>query len=180
MSRIGKKAIKIPEQVTVSLNGTQVMVKGPKGELSFDTHANITVNIEENNIFVKRGNDDRQTKAFHGLDRSLIRNMVVGVSEGYKKTLELVGTGYRVTKKAKGVSLAVGYSHAVEYEAPTSIQLDVEGNTIIHVSGIDKHKVGQVAAEIRAIRPPEAYRGKSVRYQGEVVKTKPGKTAKTA
>ncbi len=180
MSRIGKKAITVPEQVTITLNGTQVVVKGPKGELQFETHAGITVRVEESKIFVDRKNDDRQTKAFHGLDRSLINNMVLGVANGFKKTLELVGTGYRVTKKGKGVSLAVGYSHTVDYQAPTEVVLDVEGNTLIHVSGIDKRIVGQVAAEIRAIRPPEAYRGKGVRYQGEVVKTKPGKTAKAA
>lgn len=180
MSRIGKKAITIPEHVTVQVNGASVVIKGPKGELQFVTHPGITVEVEDNKVVLNRKNDEGQTKAFHGLDRSLINNLVIGVSQGFKKTLELIGTGYRVSKKGKGVSLAVGYSHTVDYEAPEGIQIDVEGNNLIHVSGIDKQLVGHVAANIRAIKPPEVYLGKGIRYQGEYVKTKPGKTAKAA
>lgn len=179
MSRIGRKPISIPDSVTVTVNGDHVVVKGSKGELNFDMHKGISAKVNDGKLTVERANDERQTKAFHGLDRSLLQNLIEGVSQGFKKTLELVGTGYRVQKKGQGVSLAVGYSHTVEYEPSKDVQVDVEGNNIIHVSGIDKHEVGQVAAEIRGVRPPEPYLGKGIRYQGEYVKTKPGKKAKT-
>lgn len=180
MSRIGTKPISIPSGVTVQVNGAEVSVKGPKGELTVHSQTGITVKVEEQQIVVERGNDSKQTKAFHGLIRNLIKNNVVGVTEGYKKTLELVGTGYRVAKKGQGISLAVGFSHQVDYTPPAGVLLELEGNTIIHVSGIDKQAVGQVAAEIRMIKPPEPYQGKGIRYQGEVVRRKAGKAAKTA
>ena len=180
MSRIGTKSIEIPAGVTVQVNGTEVVVKGPKGELKVNSQTGISVKVVDNQIVVERANDEKQTKAFHGLIRNLIKNNVVGVTEGYKKTLELVGTGYRVTKKGQGISLAVGFSHQVDYTPPVGVIVDLEGNTIIHISGIDKQAVGQVAAEIRMVKPPEPYQGKGIRYQGEVVRRKAGKAAKTA
>lgn len=180
MSRIGSKAIKIPAGVTVEIGAQEITVKGPKGELHQGLIQGITATQENGELRFARKNDEKQTKAFHGLLRSLVNNMLEGVSQGYKKTLELVGTGYRATKKGQGVSLTVGYSHAVEFDAVPGITIDVEGNNVIHVSGIDKQAVGQVAANIRAIRPPEPYLGKGIRYRDEVVRRKAGKAAKTA
>lgn len=180
MSRIGTKPISIPTGVTVQVNGSEVVVKGPKGELKVLTQPGIGVRVVDREVVVERANDVKQTKAFHGLVRNLIKNNVIGVTEGYKKTLELVGTGYRVAKKGQGIALSVGYSHQVDYTAPIGVTLDIEGNNIIHVSGIDKQAVGQVAAEIRMVKPPEPYQGKGIRYQGEVVRRKAGKAAKAA
>lgn len=177
MSRIGSKPVKIPANVTVTVNGDSVSVKGAKGELQQVIVPDITVKVEEGRVVLERKNNEGQSKAFHGLVRSLIQNMVLGVSEGYKKTLELVGTGYRVTKKGQGISLAVGYSHTVEFVPLKGVTVDIEGNNVVHVSGIDKQMVGQVAANIRAIRPPEPYQGKGIRYRDEVVRRKAGKTA---
>lgn len=177
MSRIGKKAITLPAGVTVTDEAGIIIVKGPKGELRQELKKGISLSIEDGKVVVARKNDERQTKAFHGLIRSLVNNMIIGVTQGYKKSLELVGTGYRVTKKGQGVSLAVGFSHTVDYAPKPGVTIDIEGNTIIHISGIEKQSVGQAAAEIRGIRPPEPYQGKGIRYKDEVVRRKAGKTA---
>lgn len=177
MSRIGKKPITLPQGVTVTIVNHDIVVKGPKGELKEELKPGITLVIEDDKVLIDRKDDERQTKAFHGLVRSLVNNMIVGVTVGYKKTLELIGTGYRVQKKGQGVTLNVGFSHAVEYPARPGISLDLEGNNIIHVTGIHKQMVGQVSAEIRAIKPPEPYQGKGIKYSDEVVRRKAGKTA---
>lgn len=177
MSKIGRTPISIPEQTTVTVEKDLVKVKGPKGELTAPVYKGITVEVKDGEVNVGRTNEKNQVRAFHGLVRSLIANCIEGVNNGYKKTLKMVGTGYRVKKKGTGLELSVGYSHSVEVKAVEGVSLDIEGNDTIHVSGIDKQKVGQVAADIRAIRPPEVYKGKGVRYEGEVVKLKPGKAA---
>lgn len=177
MSRIGRKTISIPAGVTVQVNASDVAVKGPKGELKVTLLPGITVVVKDNTIAVDRTNDERQTRAFHGLIRSLLNNNVIGVNTGYKKTLKLIGTGYRVTVKGASISLALGFSHPVEVAPTAGIKLTVEGNDTIHIEGIDKHMVGQVAANIRKIRPPEPYKGKGVRYVDEVVRRKVGKAA---
>ncbi|MEN8252997.1 MAG: 50S ribosomal protein L6 [Patescibacteria group bacterium] len=179
MSRIGNTVISIPEGVTVTVTGDLATVKGPKGELSTSLIGGITVEQKDNELIVKRKNDEKQSKAFHGLLRSLINNNVVGVSQGYKKTLKLIGTGYRVSKKGQDLSLTLGFSHPVMVNAVEGISLSVDGNDTIHVEGIDKQQVGQVAANIRKLRPPEPYKGKGVRYEGEIVRRKAGKAAAT-
>jgi len=177
MSRIGNKPITIPNGVTITITDKSVSVKGSKGELIVDLLPGISVEQAENQVIVKRSDDERQTKAFHGLIRSLIENHIVGVSEGYKKTLKMVGTGYRVASKGAGISLSVGFSHPVEFVAQTGVKVTVEGNDTIYIEGIDKQAVGQVAANIRKIKPPEPYKGKGIRYEDEVVRKKAGKTA---
>lgn len=177
MSRIGRKAITIPSGTTVNVNGSVVEVKGPKGQLSVEVLPGITVEVKGDEAIVDRKNEEKQTKAFHGLIRSLIDNAVVGVNEGYSKTLKLVGTGYRVKAQGKGISLAVGYSHPVEVQATDGVEIKVEGNDTVHISGINKQVVGQVAADIRKIRPPEPYKGKGIKYEDEVVRRKQGKAA---
>jgi large subunit ribosomal protein L6 len=177
MSRIGKKVISLPSGVSAQVSGAEVTVKGPKGELKVVVLPGISVALSEGNMAVTRTNEERQTRAYHGLIRSLLQNTVVGVSEGYKKTLKLIGTGYRVAMKGQGLSLSLGFSHPVEIVAPTGIKLSIEGNDTIHIEGIDKQSVGQVAANIRKIRPPEPYKGKGVRYVDEVVRRKAGKAA---
>lgn len=180
MSRIGSKPVKIPAGVTVTVNGQTVSVKGSKGELQQQMIRGINVKVENDEVVFERKNDEGQSKAYHGLVRSLVQNMVDGVSDGFKKTLELVGTGYRVSKKGQGITLAVGFSHTVDFTPPKGVTVDIEGNNVIHVSGIDKQAVGQVAANIRGVKPPEPYQGKGIRYRDEVVRRKAGKTAKTA
>lgn len=177
MSRIGRKIITIPSGVTVQVTGTDVLVKGPKGENHVEVLPGIEVAVNEAGVSVTRTNEERQTRAFHGLIRSLINNAVIGSAEGYKKTLKLIGTGYRVSLKGAGISLALGFSHPVEVKPEAGIKLSIEGNDTIHIEGVDKHAVGQMAANIRAIRPPEPYKGKGVRYSDEVVRRKAGKTA---
>lgn len=177
MSRIGRKAITIPSGVTAQVSGNEVVIKGPKGELKVPVLPGITVTVAEGSLNVSRTNDERQTRAFHGLIRSLLLNSVTGVSEGYKKTLKLIGTGYRVAMKGQGLSLSLGFSHPVEVVATPGIKLSIDGNDTIYIEGIDKQSVGQVAANIRKIRPPEPYKGKGVRYEDEVVRRKAGKTA---
>jgi large subunit ribosomal protein L6 len=177
MSKIGKKPITIPDQVKVEVKNNQILIKGPQGELTAPLFEKIKVKVEDSQVQVDREQDDRQTKAYHGLVRSLINNHIQGVTEGYKKILKLVGTGYRVKKKGQGLEMTVGYSHSVEVEAVEGISLDVEGDDTIKVSGIDKQLVGQVAANIRAIKPPEPYKGKGIRYVDEIVRLKPGKVA---
>jgi len=162
----------------VKIDGQAVTVKGPKGELNRDFPAGITLRMDDSQVNVERADDEKQTRALHGLSRSLLANMVVGVSEGFTKTLELQGVGYRATQAGDKVTLAVGFSHPVEFAAPAGIQLEVEGNNRVHVRGIDKELVGQVAANIRKVRKPEPYKGKGIRYLGERVRRKAGKAGK--
>ena len=178
MSRIGKKPVQIPAGVDVAVDGSHVTVKGPKGQLELDIYSKLSVSIEENMLTVSRPDDERETRARHGLTRALIQNMVTGVSEGYTKSLELAGVGYRVQLKGKDLELSLGYSHPVNYAAPEGITFEVPDNTHINVKGIDKQQVGQVAAEIRTKRPPEPYKGKGIHYVGEHIRRKLGKAAK--
>jgi len=177
MSLIGKQPITIPGGVTVSVDGKVVNVKGPKGQLMAPVLEGLSVKVEGDQLIVEQIKSTRQTNAFHGLIRSLLSNHVLGVTEGFKKTLKLLGTGYRVQAKGAGISLAVGYSHQVDVKPEPGITLKVEGNDTIIVEGIDKQSVGQMAANIRKIKPPEHYKGKGIRYENEFVKIKPGKTA---
>lgn len=176
MSRIGNTPIEIPSGVTVNVAGEVVEVKGPKGQLQAPMFKGIEVKVAADEVLVTRKNDDNQTKAFHGLARNLIKNHVLGVTEGYKKTLKLVGTGYRVQAKGAGISMSLGLSHEIEFQPEAGITVKTEGNDTIHVEGIDKQRVGQVAADIRKFRPPERYKGKGIRYEDEIVRIKPGKT----
>jgi large subunit ribosomal protein L6 len=177
MSKIGNKPIALPSGVTVSVNGDVVEIKGSKGTLTVNLIKGITVEVADDQVLVKRANDEIQTKANHGLIRSLINNQIIGVSEGYKKTLKLIGTGYRVTAKGQGLSLAVGFSHPIEVDATQGVTFTLEGNDTINIEGIDKQAVGQVAANIRKVRPPEPYNGKGIRYIDEEVIRKAGKAA---
>ena len=176
MSRIGKKPVTVPKGVTLDLQGQVVAVKGPKGELRRSLHPEMQLALADGNITVARPSDDKRHKALHGLTRTLVQNMVDGVSKGFSKTLEIQGVGYKAEPKPYGVNLIVGYSHPVKYEAPKGIKITVENNTTVKIEGADKEIVGQVAAELRAVRPPEPYKGKGVRYQGEQVRRKAGKT----
>lgn len=178
MSRIGRKPVQIPAGVEVTVDGNTCIVKGPKGTLQQDFHENITVTVEENEVIVDRANDERESRAQHGLTRALIQNMVTGVSEGFTKSLELAGVGYRVQLKGTSLDFSLGYSHPVVIEAPEGITFEVPDNTHIHVKGINKQQVGQIAAEIRAKRPPEPYKGKGIHYVGEHIRRKLGKAAK--
>jgi large subunit ribosomal protein L6 len=178
MSRIGKLPVSIAKNVQVDIDGSTVKVKGPKGELVRTFPAGISFAHEGETIVVSRPDDEKQSKALHGLSRSLLWNMVAGVSEGFTRTLELQGVGYRATQAGANVTLAVGYSHPVEVTPPDGIQLEVEGTTKLHVRGIDKELVGQVAANIRKVRKPEPYKGKGIRYLGERVRRKAGKAGK--
>jgi large subunit ribosomal protein L6 len=176
MSRIGKKPVVVPKGVTVALDGHTLSVKGPKGELSRTFHPEMTLAIQGEQVVVTRPSDEAKHKALHGLTRSLVQNMVDGVAKGFIKTLEIQGVGYKAEPKPFGLQLALGFSHAVQYKAPTGIKFTVDGNTIVKIEGADKEIVGQVAAEIRNLRKPEPYKGKGVRYQGETVRRKAGKT----
>lgn len=175
MSRIGNQPITIPAQVTVTNQDGCVMVNGPKGQVQVALPSGITVSQEGDQVMVKRKSDGKAQKSAHGLVRSLISGAILGVTQGYKKTLKLVGTGYRVQAKGNGVSLALGFSHTVDFVPSAGVSLKVEGNDTIHVDGFNKQEVGQVAANLRMLRPPEVYKGKGIRYADEVVKTKPGK-----
>ena len=178
MSRIGRLPIDIPGGVTVAIDGQVVTTKGPKGELTLTIAAPITAVIEENQVVVSRPDDERNSRSLHGLTRTLIANQIIGVTQGYTKGLEVVGTGYRVASKGEGVEFALGYSHPITVEPPAGITFTVEGNNKLIVSGIDKQAVGEVAANIRKLRKPEPYKGKGVRYEGEVVRRKAGKAGK--
>ena len=177
MSRIGKQPIEVPQGTDVTVNGQVVHVKGPKGELTFDAHPDMTVTLDDGVITVTRPSDEPQHRALHGLTRMLVFNMVEGVVTGFSKTLEIQGVGYRALKKGAGIELQLGFSHTIEYPAPDGVSLDLPDQTTIVVTGVDKQKVGQAAAEIRAFRPPEPYKGKGIRYKGEHVRRKAGKTA---
>ncbi|MDR1851252.1 MAG: 50S ribosomal protein L6 [Propionibacteriaceae bacterium] len=179
MSRIGRMPITVPAGVDVKLDGQDVAVKGPKGSLALTVSEPIKVALEDGVLKVTRPNDESQNRALHGLTRSLINNMIIGVTEGYSKKLEIIGVGYRVQSKGpKQLEFALGFSHPVIVDAPEGISFEVETQTRFSVSGIDKQMVGEVAANIRKIRPPEPYKGKGVRYQGEHVRRKAGKAGK--
>jgi large subunit ribosomal protein L6 len=178
MSRIGRKSIPVPAGVDITITGQTVKVKGPKGELSHTVAEPITVERNEGELHVNRPNDERRAKELHGLSRTLVANMITGVTEGYTKTLEIVGVGYRVQARGSDLEFALGFSHPVPVKAPEGISFAVESPTRLRVTGIDKQLVGEVAAKIRKIRKPDPYKGKGVRYQGEVVKRKVGKTGK--
>jgi large subunit ribosomal protein L6 len=176
MSRIGKLPITIPNNVTIAVEGNVVSVKSSKGELAERIPSEVQVDVEEGVLVVHRGGDDKRSRAMHGLTRALIANMVQGLTEGFTKTLEIVGVGYRVQKSGNKIVINVGYSHPVEVFETDTIKLDVEGTNVIKVSGASKQAVGQFAANIRSIRPPEPYKGKGIRYRGENVLRKVGKT----
>jgi large subunit ribosomal protein L6 len=175
MSRIGKHPVVIPKGVTAKVEGNHVHVKGPKGELDRVLHASMKVTLKDDQILVERPSDEDLHKALHGLSRTLVANMVEGVTKGFRKELELVGVGYKADARPYGLQLALGFSHPVKYEAPKGIKLSAPQPTSIIVEGANKEVVGQVAAEIRSIRPPEPYKGKGVKYVGEQVRRKAGK-----
>lgn len=177
MSKIGKTPIQVPSGVKIEVSDDQIKVSGPKGNLAAPNFAGIKVEVADNEVRVNRTHDNKQTRSYHGLVRSLINNHIIGVTQGYKIILKLVGTGYRVKKKGQGIELALGFSHPVEFAATQGVAFDIEGEDTIIVTGIDKQAVGQAAADIRACKPPEPYKGKGIRYEDEVVKIKPGKAA---
>lgn len=176
MSRIGKMPVDIPSGVEVAINGNQITVKGPKGSLSRVLHKDMIIKKEDSKIIVERPSDEKNHRALHGLTRSLINNMVVGVVNGFEKRLALEGVGYRAAKQGDKLVLTVGYSHPVEFDPPEGIEFEVPAANRIVVKGIDKDLVGQIAANIRAVREPEPYKGKGIRYENEVVRRKEGKT----
>lgn len=178
MSRIGRKPIPVPTGVDITLSDGTVRVKGPKGELSQDVPPSITVEHGDGTLVVRRSSDDPQSRALHGLVRSLLANMVTGVTTGFTKTLVISGVGYRAAKEGKGLRLAVGYSHPVDVSAPEGITFEIPAPTRVEVSGINKELVGEVASKIRAVRPPEPYLGKGIKYEDEVIRRKPGKAGK--
>lgn len=179
MSRIGYKPIIIPTSVTLTQESGRIIGKSAKGELSVNIPSEIKVTLNEGKLTLDRRNNQIQTKAYHGLVRSLIQNVVIGLTDGYVKKLELVGTGYRAKVQGQGLTLSLGFSHSIDFPAPQGITFTTESDTVVVISGIDKQLVGEVAAKIRALRPPEPYKGKGVRYQGEVIRRKAGKAAKT-
>jgi large subunit ribosomal protein L6 len=179
MSRIGKRPITIPAKVQVAIDGTKVVVKGPKGELSRDLPVNVSVSQEGQILLVTRRDETRTSRQLHGLSRTLVANMVEGVSQGFQRRLEIQGVGYRAQVQGRNLVLNMGYSHQVQIEPPEGIQFAVEGTTNVIVSGYDKEIVGNTAAKIRSVRPPEPYKGKGIRYAGEVVRRKAGKTGKS-
>lgn len=178
MSRIGRLPITVPAGVDVTIAGREITVKGPKGTLSHTIAAPITVEQEDSTLTVVRADDERTSRALHGLTRALVANMVVGVTQGYEKKLEIVGTGYRVVAKGSSLEFALGYSHPITVEPPEGVTFTVEAPTRFSVSGIDKQQVGEVAANLRKLRKPEPYKGKGVRYAGENIRRKVGKAGK--
>lgn len=178
MSRIGRLPITVPANVELNVDGQQVAVKGPKGELSLTVSAPITVAVDENTVTVTRPSDDRVARSLHGLTRTLISNMITGVTEGFTKSLEIHGTGYRVMAKGSDLEFALGYSHPINVSAPAGITFTVEGNNKLTIAGIDKQHVGEVAANIRKLRKTEPYKGKGIRYAGEIIRRKVGKAGK--
>jgi large subunit ribosomal protein L6 len=178
MSRIGKLPLAVPEKVNVEVKERNVVVKGPKGELTQPVLDSIDVKLQDGHVLVTRKGEERKARAAHGLTRTLLANMLEGVTKGFRKSLEIQGVGYRVAKAGENLNFTLGYSHPVTYKAPKGISFSVEGTTKIHVDGIDKQLVGQVAAELRELRPPEPYKGKGIRYEGEFIRKKLGKAAK--
>ena len=178
MSRVGRMPITVPQGVVVNIKKDEVTVTGPKGELRRCFNPDMSITLQDNSLIVERPSDGREHRSRHGLTRSLLANMVEGVANGFEKTLEIVGVGYRVEKKEDKLEIRVGYSHPVEVSPPPGVSLAVEGANRIKVSGIDKEVVGDMAAKIRAIRPPDAYKGKGIRYAGEIVRLKAGKAGK--
>lgn len=175
MSRIGKREIDIPKGVTIEVAGEAITVKGPKGQLSTPTHPKIVYTVEEGKVLVSRVDDTRMARAQHGLRRTLLANLVEGVSKGFSKTLEVIGVGYKVATSADTVSLAVGFSHSVEFKLPKGIEAKVDGNKLT-LSGVDKELLGETAARIRRVRPPEPFKGKGIKYENEVIRRKAGKS----
>ena len=175
MSRIGKKPVELPKNVTATLEGRKITVKGPKGELQRTLHPAMQVVLENGSVVVKRPSDEKEHKALHGLTRTLVANMVEGVERGFKKQLEIIGVGFRAEARPYGLHLALGFSHPVEYRAPKGIKLTAPQPTSVVIEGADKEMVGQVAAEIRGLRPPEPYKGKGIKYADEKVRRKAGK-----
>jgi large subunit ribosomal protein L6 len=176
MSRIGRKPVTVPKGVSVTVSGHTVSVKGPRGELSRTFHADMTLAHAGDQVTISRPSDETRHKALHGLSRTLLNNMMEGVVKGYSKVLEIQGVGYKAETKPFGLQLALGFSHPVQYKAPAGIKFSVDNNTVVKIEGADKEVVGQVAAELRNLRPPEPYKGKGIRYQGEHVRRKAGKT----
>lgn len=177
MSRIGRKPIQVPSGVSVTINGNEIKIKGPKGELGISYHQNMTVSFKDNIIEVSRPDDLKENRALHGLTRALIQNMITGVTEEYKKILDIVGVGYKAELKGNNLLLSMGYSHPIYFIPPAGIKLETPTPTQIIVSGIDKQLVGQVASKIRSFRKPEPYKGKGIKYSTEVIRRKAGKTA---
>ena len=180
MSRVGRKPIEITKGVTVTLNKKAINVKGPKGELSATVHPHIEVEVKNNQVLFTRKNDEKPSKALHGLWRALVQNMITGVTAGYSRKLEIVGVGYRAEMKGKKLQLLLGYSHPILFGAPEGIKIETPTQTNIIISGIDKQLVGLVASKIRSFRPPEPYKGKGVKYEGEYIRRKAGKAAAAA
>jgi large subunit ribosomal protein L6 len=178
MSRIGRLPIDVPANVNVTIDGSAVTVKGPKGELALTVASPIEVKLEDGQLLVSRPDDERVSRSLHGLTRTLIANQIIGVTDGYTKGLDIVGTGYRVAADGSGITFALGYSHPITVQPPAGITFTVEGNNRVIVSGIDKQAVGEVAANLRKLRKPEPYKGKGVRYTGEIVRRKAGKSGK--
>ena len=178
MSRIGLKPITIPAGVDVNIDGTAITVKGPNGTLSMNAHPNMTVSVEGSEIIVKRPNDEKENRSLHGLTRSLIANMVTGVTDGFKKNLEVNGVGYRVQMQGSSLVMNLGYSHQVIMDAPEGVKIECPSATSIVISGADKQKVGQFAAQVREKRPPEPYKGKGIKYAEEHIRRKEGKAGK--
>ncbi len=175
MSRIGKKPVTIPKGVTVTLDGSKITVKGPKGELSRSLPGAMLVSMKDNEVIVERPSEENEHKALHGLTRTLVANMVEGVTAGFSKQLEIIGVGYKAEVRPYGLQLALGFSHPIEYRAPAGIKLSAPQPTQVTIEGANKEMVGQVAAEIRSFRPPEPYKGKGIKYAGEQVRRKAGK-----
>jgi large subunit ribosomal protein L6 len=178
MSRVGKKPVPLPAGVEVTLDGQSVRVRGPQGELTHEVHSAMRVVQEDGALRVERPSDEPEHRALHGLTRALLQNMVTGVTEGYRRTLEITGTGYRAQLQGQSLTLNIGFSHSVELDPLPGVTFEVETPTRVHVSGIDKQAVGQQAALVRRVRPPDPYRGKGIRYQGEVVRLRAGKAKK--
>ena len=175
MSRLGKKPVTVPSGVKINVNGRTINVEGPKGKLTYTAQPDIDIKVDGDEVHVTRAGDERQAKAYHGLTRALIQNMVLGVSQGYRKALDVQGVGYNATLKGKKLELAVGFANKISKNIPAGVDVKVDGGTKIEITGVDKQKVGQFAAEVRSVRKPEPYKGKGIRYEGEVVKLKPGK-----
>ena len=175
MSRIGKKPVPIPKGVTVTLDGSHITVKGPKGELSRSLPGAMLVSMKDNEVVVERPSEENEHKALHGLTRTLVANMIEGVTAGFSKQLEIIGVGYKAEQRPYGLQLSLGFSHPIEYRAPAGIKLTAPQPTQVNIEGANKEMVGQVAAEIRSYRPPEPYKGKGIKYQGEQIRRKAGK-----